>query len=106
MKNSLKAGIGVAVIALAVAAVPFGATSAATQSANSTVDVTADSTISIDVGGDVNISTTPTSSGVVGTGSYTVTVNTNAANVKNDRYFKYWDGVWLYTDGFGLCCSY
>lgn len=79
MKNNLKASIGVAVIALAVAAVPFGTASAATQSANSTVNVTVDSTITVGVSGDVNINVVPTASGATGTGSHTVTVGTNAS---------------------------
>jgi hypothetical protein len=79
MKSNLKQRVGAAVAAVALIGVVISPAiaSAASQSANTTINADVAAVISISTGNNVNISLTPTSGGVVSSASDTVTVSTN-----------------------------
>jgi hypothetical protein len=66
-----------AVVVTAIATAPMTASASVSQTANTTINATVNPVISITTASPVALSLTPTGSGVVTSGSDTVTVNTN-----------------------------
>lgn len=79
MKSNLRRRVGAAVTALAIFGIVVSPAiaSAASNTANTTINASVGSVISISTGSTVNLSLTPTGSGVVSSNSDTVTVSTN-----------------------------